>query len=160
PSDQASRVTALRSIASAQARLGLTTEAKETFIQAHQLADYLTDQLSRAEVLHSVAKAEAEAGMAEAATSTFEESLKLAAALEISADPRCVVSPAPETRLAVLLTALAEQQVRAGSISGALQTARSIKYDLATRARALRMIAEMQTQSGAQVEAGFMLKEA
>jgi tetratricopeptide (TPR) repeat protein len=159
PSGQTSRVTALRSIASAQARLGSTTEAKETFIQARQLADDLTDQLSRAEMLHSVAKAEAEAGMAAEANSTFEESLRLAAALEISAD-RCTVSLAPETRLAVLLAALAEQQARAGSISGALQTARSIKYDLPTRARALRMIAGMQTQSGAQIEAGLTLKEA
>jgi tetratricopeptide (TPR) repeat protein len=160
PSGQMSRVTALRSIASAQARLGSTTEAKETFIEARQFADDLADQLSRAEMLHSVAKAEAEAGMAAEANSAFEASLKLAAALEISADPSCTVSLAPETRLAVLLAALAEQQARAGSISGALQTARSIKYDLPTRARALRMIAGMQTQSGAQIEAGLILKEA
>lgn len=160
PSDQPSRVTALRWIASAQARLGLTTEARDTIIQALQLADHLTDQLSRAEVLHAVAKAGAEVGMAAEATSTFEESLKLAATLEITADPSCVVSPAPETRLASLLAALAEQQARAGSISGALQTARSIKYDLPTRARALQMIADMQTQSGAQIEAGLILKEA
>jgi hypothetical protein len=41
PSDQASRVIALRSIASAQARLGMASEAKETFTQARHLADTL-----------------------------------------------------------------------------------------------------------------------
>ena len=56
PSDQASRVTALRSIAGAQARLGLTAEAREMFSQARQIADALEDQLSRAEALKSVAQ--------------------------------------------------------------------------------------------------------
>jgi tetratricopeptide (TPR) repeat protein len=142
PSDQLSRLTALRSIAGAQANLGLAKEAKETFIQAHQLAYALTDQLLRAEALLSIAKAEAEAGMATEATSTFEESLKLAEVLEISASSECALVPAPESRLAKLLMELAEQQARAGSISNSLRAARSIKYDIPIRARALLKIAE------------------
>ena len=71
PSDQASRIAALRSIAGAQARLGMASEAKETFTQAHQLAEARANQLGRAEVLYSLAQAEAEAGMAAEATNTF-----------------------------------------------------------------------------------------
>jgi len=128
PPDQTARITALRSIASAQARLGLANEAREMLIQARQLADSLNDQLGRAEVLQSIAQAEAEAGLATEATSTFEGSLKVAEALELSASSPCVVVPAPEVRLDVLLKALAEQQARAGNISNSLQAARFIKY--------------------------------
>jgi len=62
PPDQPSRVTALSSIAGAQARLGQTNEAKETFDQAHQIALALKDQLDSAEVLQTIAEAEAQAG--------------------------------------------------------------------------------------------------
>jgi hypothetical protein len=104
PSDQGSRVTALGLIAAAQARLGMASEAKETFTQARHLADTLADQLSRAEVLHSLAQGEAEAGMAAEATNTFEESLKLAESVavtpEVLASSPCVNSPAgAESRL-------------------------------------------------------------
>jgi tetratricopeptide (TPR) repeat protein len=90
PSDQASRVTALGLIAAAQARLGMASEAKETFTQARQFADALADQLSHAEVLHSLAQGEAEAGMAAEATNTFEESLKLAES--VAATPEVLAS--------------------------------------------------------------------
>jgi tetratricopeptide (TPR) repeat protein len=159
PSDQASRANALRSIASAQAHLGLTAEARETFSQARQVADALEDQLSRAEVLHSVAKAEAEAGMPAEATSTFDASWNAAKALEIPARSPCE-SPGPEVRLDVLLKTFAEQQATAGDISNSLQTARLIKYMPEMRVRALRTIAETQGQRGPSVEAGLILKEA
>jgi tetratricopeptide (TPR) repeat protein len=164
PSDQASRVTALRSIAAAQARLGMASEAKETFTQARQFADALADQLSRAEVLHSLAEGEAEAGMAAEATNTFGESLKLAetvaAAPEVLASSPCVNPAGAESRLDGLLKDLAEQQARAGSLSNALRAARSIKYELSAKAEALRAIAEIQAQSGLQDEASRILKEA
>jgi hypothetical protein len=129
PSDQVSRVTALRSIATTQARLGMASEAKETFTQARQFADALADQLSRAEVLHSLAEGEAEAGMAAEATNAFEESLQLAETVaaipEVLASSPCMSSASAETRLDGLLKGLAEQQARAGSLSKALRAARS-----------------------------------
>jgi tetratricopeptide (TPR) repeat protein len=164
PSGQASRVTALRSIAGAQARLGMASEAKETFTQARRFADALADQLSRAEVLHSLTQGEAEAGMAAEATNTFEESLKLAetvaATPEVLSKLPCMSSASAESRLDGLLKGLAEQQARAGSLSNALRAARSIKYELSAKAEALRAIAEIQAQSGLQDEAGRILKEA
>jgi tetratricopeptide (TPR) repeat protein len=164
PSGQASRVTAWRSIAGAQARLGMASEAKETFTQARQFADALADQLSRAEVLHSLAEGEAEAGMGAEATNTFEESLKLAetvaATPEVLASSPCVNPAGAESRLDGLLKDLAEQQARAGSLSNALRAPRSIKYILSAKAEALRAIAEIQAQSGLQNEASLILKEA
>jgi hypothetical protein len=157
PSDQRSRVTALRSIARAQASLGSANEARETFTEAHQLADAFEDPLSRAELLQSIAQAEADAGMAIEAAGTFEASLKIAEAVAIHESSECVVFPAPESRLAVLLKALAGQQARAGNIANALRAARSIKYDQPIRARALQMVAEIQVQHGPQTEAGVAL---
>jgi tetratricopeptide (TPR) repeat protein len=160
PSDQRSRVSALRSIASAQAHLGLTAEARDTFSQARQLADSLEDRLNRAEALKSVAQGEAEAGMAAEAASTFEASLMVAKALEIPARSPCVVAPSPEVRLEHLFKTLAEQQASAGNISDSLQTARFIKYHPHIRAGTLRMIAEVAAKRGQKVEAGLILKEA
>jgi tetratricopeptide (TPR) repeat protein len=164
PSDQASRVTALRSIAAAQARLGMASEAKETFTQARQFADALADQLSRAEVLHSLAEGEAEAGMAAEATNTFEESLKLAESVaatpEVLASSPCVSSASAESRLDSLLEGLAEQQARAGSLSNALGAVRSIVYEPSVRAKTLQAIAEIQAQSGQKDAAAQVLKEA
>jgi hypothetical protein len=101
-----SRVIAWRSIAGAQARLGMESEAKETFTQTHQLADALADQLSRAEVLYSLAQGEAEARLAAEATNAFEESLKLAetvaATPEVLASSPCMSSASAETRLVLL----------------------------------------------------------
>jgi tetratricopeptide (TPR) repeat protein len=159
PSDQTSAAL-LRSIARAQARLGLANEAKQTFIQAHQLADAIEDPLGRAELLQSIAQAEADAGTAIEATGTFEASLKIAEAVEIHQSSQCVVIPEPERRLAYLLEALAEQQARAGDISHALRAARAIRCDEPTRARALQTVAEIQVQRGLQAEAGVILKEA
>jgi tetratricopeptide (TPR) repeat protein len=162
PPDQKARVTALDSIGRAQATLGLTNEAKDTFAQAHQLASSLADQLDGAEALLSVAKAEAEAAMATDAVSIFAESLQRAEALEIraSSSSTCMVFPSPEQRLDGLLKAIAEQQARAGNIADALQTARSIKYFPHIRVEALRTIGELRAQSGAQSEAAPILKEA
>jgi tetratricopeptide (TPR) repeat protein len=160
PSEQRSRVTALRSIARAQANLGSANEAEQTFTEAHQLADAFEDPLSRAELLQSIAEAEADAGMAIEAAGNFEASLKIAEAVAIHESSECVVFPAPESRLAVLLKALAEQQARAGNMTSALRAARSIKYDEPIHARALQMVAEIQVQHGPQAEAGAVLKEA
>ncbi len=165
PSDQASRVTALRSIAAAQAGRGMASEAKETFTQARQFADALADQLSHAEVLHSLAQGEAEAGMAAEATNTFEESLKLAESVAatpaVLANSPCVNNPAgAESRLDSLLKSLAEQQARAGSLSNALGAVRSIVYEPSVRAKALQAIAEIQAQRGQKDAAGQVLKEA
>ena len=164
PSDQASRIAALRSIAGAQARRGMASQAKETFTQAYELAEARASQLGRAEVLYSLAQGEAEAGMAAEATNTFEESLKLAASLaetpEILASSPCVLSRSAESKLDGLLKGLAEQQARAGSLSNALRAARSIKYILSAKAEALRAIAEIQAQNGLKDEAGLILKDA
>jgi tetratricopeptide (TPR) repeat protein len=164
PSGQASRVTAWRSIAGAQARLRMESEAKETFTQTHQLADALADQLSRAEVLYSLAQGKAEARMAAKGTNAFEESLKLAetvaATPELLASSPCMSSASAETRLDGLLKVLAEQQARAGSLSDALRAVRSIKYALSVKAEALQAIAEIQARRGLQNEARLILKEA
>jgi tetratricopeptide (TPR) repeat protein len=160
PSDQIPHVTALRAIASAQARLGLTTEARETFSQARQLADALENQLSRAVALQSVAQAQADAGMVAEANSTFEASLNVAQALELSRPATCRIAPAPEDQLDFLFRTLAEQQARAGNISNSLQTARLIKYHPDVRAVLLRTIAEIQAQGGQKAEAGLTFKEA
>jgi tetratricopeptide (TPR) repeat protein len=160
PSDRTLRITPLRAIASAQARLGVAGDAKETFIQARQLADSLPTQLGRAEVLLSLAQAEAEAGLMAEATKAFAESLNLAESPEILAGSSCILSRPAENRLDTLLQRLAEQQARAGTLSNALRAARSIKYVLSAKAEALRAIAEIQAQSGRQDEAGVILKEA
>src|SRR5712671_4392016 len=136
PPDQPSRVTALSSIGGAQARLGQTNEAKETFDQAHQIALALKDQLDSAEVLQTIAEAEAKAGLTTEAASTLQESLKLTETLDIRASS-CAVYPLPEIRLGILLKTLAEQQAKAGNVSDALQAARLIKYHLPSRARAI-----------------------
>jgi hypothetical protein len=163
PSDQASRVTALGSIAAAQTRLGMASEAKETFTQARQFADVLADQLSRAEVLHSLARGEADAGMAAEATNTFEESLKLAetvaATPEVLSKLPCMPSASAESRLDGPLKGLAEQQARAGSLSNALCAVGSIVYEPSARAETLQAIAEIQAQSGQKDAAGQVLKE-
>src|SRR5712671_5048822 len=159
PPDQPSRVTALSSIGGAQARLGQTNEAKETFDQAHQIALALKDQLDSAEVLQTIAEAEAKAGLTTEAASTLQESLKLTETLDIRASS-CAVYPLPEIRLGILLKTLAEQQAKAGNVSDALQAARLIKYHLPSRARALQAIAEIQAQHGPRNEAGLILKEA
>jgi hypothetical protein len=83
PPGQKPRVTALRSIARAQASRGSVNEARQTFIEAHQLADALEDPLSRAELLQSIAQAEADAGMAAEPTGTCQASLEIAEALEM-----------------------------------------------------------------------------
>jgi tetratricopeptide (TPR) repeat protein len=160
PPGQKPRVTALRSIARAQASLGSVNKARQTFIEAHQLADAFESQLSHAELLLTIAQAETAAGMATEATGTFDASLKIAEAVEIHESPECVVFPEPESRLSALLKALAEQQARAGNVPDALRAARAIKYDESTRARALQIVAEIQVQRGLQNEAGTVLKEA
>lgn len=147
-------MTALRSIAGAQASLGSVNEARQTFIAAHQLADAFESQLSHAELLLTIAQAEAAAGMATEATGTFEASLKIAEAVEIHESLECVVFPEPESRLSALLKALAEQQARAGNLPDALRAARAIKYDEPTHARALQIVAEIQAQRGLRNEAG------
>jgi hypothetical protein len=163
PSDQASRVTTLGSIAAAQTRLGMASEAKETFTQARQFADVLADQLSRAEVLDSLARGEADAGMAAEATNTFEESLKLAetvaATPEVLSKLPCMSSASTESRLDGPLKGLAEQQARAGSLSNALRAVGSIVYEPSVRAETLQAIAEIQVQSGQKDAAGQVLKE-
>jgi tetratricopeptide (TPR) repeat protein len=158
PSNQRPRVTALRSIARAQASVGLANEAKATFIEAHQLAAALVDQLDGAEALLSIAQAEAETGMA--AEATFAESLQRAEAVKMRAGPTCEISRLPERQLDSLLKALAQQQAMSGNISEALRIARSIRYDPIIRAEALRAIGEVQARSGGQSEAGQILKEA
>jgi tetratricopeptide (TPR) repeat protein len=160
PSDQAARVAALRAVASAQARLGLMSEGRETFRQSRLLADLLDDQVSRAEALKSIAQAQAEAGMTAEAAGTFEAALAVAKALEIPVGSPCVASPAPEIRLEFLFKTLAERQARAGDISDALQTARLIKYQPHLRAGLLRMIAEVEVERGQKIEAGIIMKEA
>jgi tetratricopeptide (TPR) repeat protein len=160
PPDHASRLGVLRAVASAQARLGPTTVARETFSNARQLADSLDDQLSRAEALKSIAEAQAEAMMMAEAADTFEETLAVAKAVEIQARSPCIVVPAPEARLEGLFKTLAERQAGTGDISNSLQTARLIKYHPHLRAGVLRMIAETQAQRGQKVEAGLILKEA
>ena len=158
--DQKSRVTALRAIATAQASLGSTHEATETFIEAHRLAVSLPDRLSGGEALLAVAQAEASAGMNKEAAAIFAESLSLAQTVEIRPASVCVISHSPEDRVDGLLKALAQQQARAGNIFDALKIARSIKYNLQVRVDALRAIAEMHAQNGMLGEAGPILKEA
>jgi tetratricopeptide (TPR) repeat protein len=160
PRDQAPRVTALRAVAGAQARLGLTSEARETFSQARQLADLLEDQVTRAEALKSIAQAQAEAGMTAEAADSFEVTLAVAKAVEIQARSPCVLVSFQEARLEFLFKRLAERQARAGDISDSLQTARLIKYQPHVRAGVLRMTAETEAQRGQKVEAGLILKEA
>jgi hypothetical protein len=60
PYDQAPHVSALKSIAVAQVRLGMLDAARATLIEARQLANALVDQLNRAEMLQSIGLAEAE----------------------------------------------------------------------------------------------------
>ena len=70
-------------------------------------------------------------------------------------------SPAgAESRLDSLLRGLAEQQARAGSLSNALRTVRSIVYEPSVRAKTLQAIAEIQAQSGQKDAAGQVLREA
>jgi tetratricopeptide (TPR) repeat protein len=160
PKDHRSQASALRVIAGAQAKLGLTDDARDTFVRVRMLADSLSDPLDRAEALQSIAKAEAEAGMTTEADSSATQALALAETLEMPAPPPCVASASPELRLDLLLKRLAEQKAKAGQISGSLRAARSIKYAPEIRAEALVAIAAAQVQGGRQSEAGPILKEA
>ena len=150
----------LRSIAGAQAKLGLTSKSKETFLQAHLVAETIDDLLTRAEAQLSIAKGETEAGLTAEAADTFAAALELATNLQIPRSSECVVIPTPEDRLASLLKKLAEQQAREGNIPTALQAARHIRFNLHARVEALRHIAETQAQRGSRTEAGRVFKEA
>jgi hypothetical protein len=75
PPGRVSRVKALLSIGSAQSRLDMASESKETFTNARQLADSLADQMTRAEALQLLAKAAGGLGMAAEASGALEDSL-------------------------------------------------------------------------------------
>lgn len=160
PADHPALVTALRVIAGAQAKLGRENDAKQTFGTAHLLADSLADPLAHAEALQAIAKAEAEADLATEADRDYRGALTLAASYEIPAGASCIVFPSPEGKLESLLKSLTEQQASAGDVSGALATARFIKYSPSLRTEALVTIAAIQSQSGHPSEAGPILKEA
>jgi tetratricopeptide (TPR) repeat protein len=62
-------------------------------------------------------------------------------------------------RLEALLPYLARQQTKAGNISDALRSARSITYNFSQRTNTLRQIADTLAESGHKDEAGLILRE-
>jgi tetratricopeptide (TPR) repeat protein len=146
------RIAVLREIGAALARASHHEKAETMFDQALQLAFGWKDALQRAETLYSIARAQAAAGMKAAADTTFDQALQAAATVRIIGEKGRVTLPAPETRLALLLQQLAMRQAEAGEIGQALRIARSIPYDLQTRARTLLALADLPMRIGSPVE--------
>src|SRR5262249_35657114 len=139
-------------------RLGRRDDATDTLLQAHLVADTIDDPLRQAEALLALAKAEGEAGLTTAA-GTFEATLRLAATLPLRRTSSSAV-PSPERRLDAILGVLAEQEAKSGHLAAAVQAARAIRYQPEMRTRALRTIAEVQTQRGLFSDARAILNEA
>jgi tetratricopeptide (TPR) repeat protein len=153
PDELFARVAVLREIAAAQARASRSEKAEATFDQARQLASGWKDALQRAEMFYAIADAQAAAGLKTAADTTFDQALQAAAAVRIVGQKGRIALPAPETRLAHLLQQLAVRRMEAGDVGQALQIARSIAFDLQTRARTLLALADLQMRAGAEAEA-------
>jgi len=147
------RIAMLREIAAARARASHREEAEAGFDRALQLAYRWKDPMERAEALYAIAQAQEAAGMKADADITFDQAPQAAARVRIVGQKDQVTYPSPENRLARLLQRLAMHQAEAGEIAQALQIARSIAYDLETRARTLLAIADLQTRAGASPEA-------
>lgn len=146
------RIAVLREIAAALARAPQREKAEAAFDQALQLAYGWKNALQRAQALYSIAQAQAAAGMKAAADTTFDGARQAAATVRIIGEKGRVTLPAPETRLAMLLQQLAMRQAEVGEIEQALQIARSIPYDLNTRARTLVALADLQMRAGSAAE--------
>jgi hypothetical protein len=146
------RIAVLREIAAALARASHDEKAEAVFDQALQLARR-ENALQRAQMLYSIAQAQAAAGMKAAADTTFYQALQAATTVHIIGEKGRVTLPAPETWLAQLLQHLAVRQAEVGEIGQALQIARSIPYDLKTRARTLLALADQQMRAGLAAEA-------
>jgi tetratricopeptide (TPR) repeat protein len=145
------RIAMLREIAAAQARASHREEAEAGFDRAQQLAYRWKDPMERAEALYAIALAQEAAGLKADAGITFDQALQAAAGVRIVGEKGRITFP--EYGLAALLRRLAMRQAEAGEIAQALQIARSIAYDLETRARTLLAIADLQTRVGASPEA-------
>jgi tetratricopeptide (TPR) repeat protein len=90
--------------------------------------------------------------MKAATDTTFDGARQAAATVRIIGEKGRVTLPAPETRLALLLQKLAMRQAEVGEIEQAQQIARSIFYDLNTRARTLVALADLQMRAGLAAE--------
>jgi len=147
------RITVLREIAAAQARAAHQTEAQATFDTALQLAYGWKDALERGEILHAIAIAQADAGMKAAADVSFDQARQAAEAVRIVAEKNRIVIPSPESKLARLLRSLAMHAAEQGDTTQALQIARAIRYDAATRVGTLLALADVQMRAGISPEA-------
>ena len=147
------RMTALREIAAAQARAARQKDAQATFGAALQLAYGWKDPLERGEVLYAIASEQAGVAMKAAADITFDQALQAAESVHIAGEKGRIVLPSPETRLARLLRSLAMHAAQDGRIPQAVEIARSIPYDAATRVETLLALADVQMRAGASPEA-------
>jgi len=160
PDGHVLNISTFRAIAEAQARAGRTKDAGETFEQALQLTYSWKDRLQQAEALHAIAKTQAESGATAEAVETFDLALQSALSVRIDGQPGGPVLMFFVLRLDHLLKDMATEQADAGQIAEALQSARSINYDLKARAEALSAIAAVQTKAGLTREATATLDEA
>jgi tetratricopeptide (TPR) repeat protein len=147
------RTTVLREIAAAQARAARQKDAQATFGAALQLAYGWKDPLERGEVLYAIAAAQAEVAMKAVADITFDQALQAAEAVHIAGEKGRIVLPSPESRLARLLRSLALHTAEDSGIPQAMEIARSIPYDAATRVETLLALADVQMRAGASPEA-------
>jgi tetratricopeptide (TPR) repeat protein len=143
------RIDVMRELAAALARTSRLKEAQATFDTALQLAYGWKDALERGQALYAIAHAQVGAGMKAAADITFDQALQAAEAVRIVGEKGSIVIPSPETRLATLLRQLAIHAAEGGDITQALQIARSIRYDAATRVGTLLALADFQMRAGA-----------
>ena len=130
------RARALADVASAQAKAG-DPAAAETFADALETARGIDDVMWHAMALAHIAGVQAEAGDP-AAAETFAAVLETAGKIEVENE---------WFREVVALVAIADVQVKARDITGALETARGIN-DAWNRAKALAHIANVQAETG------------
>ena len=174
--DGVARASALRSIASAEARSGRIDRARDLFAQALLLAESIESPLARAETTLSIAGDEEEAGFTAEAGSLFAATREIAQTIEIkpaatreiaegieikpASGRSCFIMPSPEDRLDSVFGGLARHEAKVGDLKQALELARHIQYGPRARVAALQVIAEIMAGAGRSDDARNILDEA
>ena len=151
------RAMAVGAVAAAQAQAGDGSTAAVTFAQAFQIADATRDPLDKARILGGIAGAQAKSGDRNAAALTLDRALQIARsirdanerarALDLVKRAESEARGGPEIAQRTTDWEISEEQIKAGDIKGALQTAATMQ-DERSKAVTLRKIAEAQAMAG------------
>ena len=152
--DAGDRVTALTSIARAQAKAGDTNRAGRSISEALTAARKIGDASRRALALRSIAEAQIEVGDAQGAAWSIPEALTAAWSITKANDRAAELG-----RIAKLQVEAGDRRSAAESISEAMAVARSIE-DAYNRASALSRIARLQVETGDRRSAPKTISEA